>query len=81
MAASSSTATTIALMPISEKLHHSNHMISKAKVLAVLRGAQLAGFLDGTNKVPTEKIKIKISKEDKEDLEEEPNPAFAIWKV
>jgi hypothetical protein len=56
-------------------------MVSKAKVLAVLRGAQLAGFLDGTNKVPTEKIKIKISKEDKEDLEEEPNPAFAVWKV
>jgi hypothetical protein len=71
--------TTIALMPISEKLHRSNHMVSKAKVLAVLRGAQLVGFLDGTNKVPTEKI--KISKEDKEDLEEEPNPAFAIWKV
>jgi hypothetical protein len=71
--------TTIALMPISEKLHRSNHMVSKAKVLAVLRGAQLVGFLDGTNKVPTEKI--KISKEDKEDLEEEPNPAFTIWKV
>jgi hypothetical protein len=78
MAASSSTMMTIALMPVSEKLHRGNHMIWKAQVLAVLRGAQLAWFLDGTNKASTEKI--KISKAD-EDLEEEPNPSFAIWKV
>jgi hypothetical protein len=44
------------LMPISEKLMKNNHVLWRAQVLAVLRGAQLAGFLDGTTKAPVEKI-------------------------
>jgi hypothetical protein len=59
MATSSSTMTTINLMPVCEKLSHGNHVLWKAYVLAVLRRAQLAGFLDGTNKAPTKKIVIK----------------------
>jgi hypothetical protein len=35
----------------------------KAQVLAVLRGAQLDGFLDGAIKAPAEKITIKTSME------------------
>jgi hypothetical protein len=31
----------------------------KAHALTILRGAQLAGFLDGTNKALAEKIKIE----------------------
>jgi hypothetical protein len=50
MAASASNSTTISLMPVSEKLIRTNHTVWKAQVLAVLRGAQLTGFLDGTIK-------------------------------
>jgi glutathionylspermidine synthase len=81
MAISSSTMTTINLMPIGEKLSHGNHVLWKAQVLAVLRGAQLASFLDGTNKAPAEKIVIKSQKESNEDTQEVPNPAFALWKA
>jgi hypothetical protein len=59
MAASSTTMTTINLMLVSEKLVRGNHTLWKAQVLAVLRGAQLAGFLDGTKPAPADKIKLK----------------------
>jgi hypothetical protein len=59
MATSSSTMTTINLMPVCEKLSHGNHVLWKAQVLAVLRGVQLAGLLDVTNKALVEKIVIK----------------------
>jgi hypothetical protein len=81
MATYSSTMTTINLMPIGEKLSRGNHVLWKAQVLAVLRGAQLASFLDGTNKAPAEKIMIKSQKESNEDTQEVPNPAFALWKA
>jgi hypothetical protein len=45
------------------------------------KGAQLAGFLHGTNKAPAEKIMIKSQKESDEDTQEVPNPAFALWKA
>jgi hypothetical protein len=77
--ASSSTVMTIVLMPISEQLVSSNHTVWKAQVLAVLGGAQLAGFLDGTNQAPAEKI--KMSKEATEEIEDVPNPAYAAWKA
>jgi hypothetical protein len=68
MAASTSTTTmAINLMHVGEKLSQGNDVLWKAQVLAVLRGAQLAEFLDGTNKAPTEKIFIKSQKDsDKE---------------
>jgi glutathionylspermidine synthase len=81
MATSSSTMTTINLMPVGEKLSRGNHVLWKAQVLAVLRGAQLTSFLDGTNKAPTEKIVIKSQKESNEDTQEVPNLAFALWKA
>jgi hypothetical protein len=81
MATSSSTMTAINLMPICEKLSRGNHVLWKAQVLAVLRGAQLTGFLDGTNKALTEKIVIKSQKESDEDTQEVPNPTFALWKA
>jgi hypothetical protein len=63
MAASTSTAVTINLMPVLEKLVHVNHTLWKAQVLAVLRAAQLADFLDGTNLAPAEKIELNTQKE------------------
>jgi hypothetical protein len=45
------------------------------------KGAQLASFLDGTNKALAEKIVIKSQKELNEDTQEVPNPAFALWKA
>jgi hypothetical protein len=50
-------------MPILEKLVHVNHTLWKAQVLAVLRAAQLADFLDGTNLAPAEKIELNTQKE------------------
>jgi hypothetical protein len=54
--------TAINLMPISEKLVCGNHTQWKAQILVILRGAQLADFLNGTNKAPT--LKIKAQKDD-----------------
>jgi hypothetical protein len=81
MAASTSTAVTINLMPVSEKLVHGNHTLWKAQVLAVLRVAQLADFLDGTNLAPAEKIKLNTQKESAEEIEEVSNPAYEVWKA
>jgi hypothetical protein len=50
---------TINLMPVGEKLSCDNHVLWKAQVLAVQRGVQLIGFLDGMNKALTAKIIIK----------------------
>jgi hypothetical protein len=78
MAASSSTAAAITLMPVSKKFTRSNFIIWKAQVLAVLHGAQLTEFLDGSNPAPAEKLMVKIQKEKAEEV---PNPAFASWKA
>jgi hypothetical protein len=80
MAALTSTSTTINLMPVSEKLVHSNHTLWKAQVPATLRGEQLAGFLYGTNKAPTKKLTVKAQKGIDDDTEEVSNPAFETWR-
>jgi electron transfer flavoprotein alpha subunit len=69
-------------MSVSEKLTRNNHVLWRAQVLVVLRGAQLAGFLDGTTKAPAEKIHMakKPSKE-KGEVEEVSNSAFELWKA
>jgi Iap family predicted aminopeptidase len=69
MAASSTSMMTINLMRVSEKLVHDNHILWKVQVLAMLRGAQLARFLDGTNQAPAEKIKLKKQKDTTDDIE------------
>jgi hypothetical protein len=50
-------------LPVREKLSWGNHVLWKAQVLATLRGAQLAGFLDEMNKASAEKIFIKSQKD------------------
>ncbi|WVZ68483.1 hypothetical protein U9M48_017417 [Paspalum notatum var. saurae] len=75
MASSSSTGSTPALQLVTEKLSRNNFPLWKAQVLAVLRGAQMAGFLDGTNKAPPMTIKAMINDKEKEI----PNPEFAVW--
>jgi hypothetical protein len=78
MAASSSTSAAITLMPVSKKLTCGYFIIWKAQVLAVLHGAQLTEFLDGSNPAPAEKLMLMIQKEKAEEV---PNPAFASWKA
>jgi hypothetical protein len=68
--------TVINLMP--EKLSRGNHVLWKAQVIAVLRGVQPGGFLDGTNKAPAEKITVKLQKGSNEEV---PNPAYDLWKA
>jgi hypothetical protein len=80
----SSSMTTINLIPVSEKLARGNHTLWKAHILAVLCGVQLADFLAGTNKAPTETLKIKKASTEKgmtKDVEDVPNPAFDLWKA
>jgi hypothetical protein len=79
MAASNPTA--ITLMPISEKLARGNFVVWKAQVIAILHGAQLTKFLDGSNPAPEEKLMIKVQKEKAEEVKEVPNPAYASWKA
>jgi glutathionylspermidine synthase len=70
------------LMPVSGKLMKNNHVLWRAQVLAVLRGAQFAGFLDGTTKAPAEKIHMaKKSGKEEGEGEEASNPAFELWKA
>jgi hypothetical protein len=79
---STNAATAIILMPVSEKLTCSNHTLWHTQVLTVLRGAQLAGYLDETSKAPAETLKIKKpTKESEEEEVEVPNPAFNLWKA
>jgi hypothetical protein len=41
---------------IVEKLNKTNYSLWKARVLPILRGAQLQGYLDGTNVAPAKTI-------------------------
>jgi hypothetical protein len=70
-------------MPIFEKLTRGNRTLWKVQILTVLCGVQLAGCLDGTNKAPAATIKIKTPTEKgmMEDVKEEPNPTFDLWKA
>jgi hypothetical protein len=53
-----------------------------AQVLAVLQGAQLAGFLDGTSKMLAEKVQMaKKSGKEGVQVEEASNPPFELWKA
>jgi hypothetical protein len=70
------------LMLVSKKLTRNNHVLWRAQVLAVLQGAQLTGFLDGTIKTPAEKIHmVKKSGKEEGEAEEASNPAFELWKA
>lgn len=62
---------------VSEKLTKSNFVLWKAQVLATLHDAQMAGFLDGSNKAP--EATIVITKDDGKTTEKVANPALAQW--
>jgi hypothetical protein len=81
MVTSNSNTIVVNLMPMSEKLTRNNHMLWRTQVLAVLRSAQLARFLDGTNKPPTEKIQVKKQFEKAEEVDEVSNPSIVVWKA
>jgi hypothetical protein len=60
--------------PISEKLSRENHMIWKAQVLAVARGARLSGYLDGTVSTPAKTMQVEQAEKT---MAMDDNPAYA----
>jgi hypothetical protein len=76
-ALSAALSLTTFLPPVSEKLSRSNHQSWKAQVLAALRGAQLADWLDA-NAAPPEKF---LPKKKPDDGDEVPvvNPDHGTW--
>jgi hypothetical protein len=81
MAMSGSNMVAATLMPVLEKLTRNNHTLWRAQVLMVLRGTQLAEFLDGTNKAPIEKIQLPKKSDKEDEVEEVSNPAFELLKA
>jgi hypothetical protein len=61
--------------PVTEKLARGNFSLWLAQVLATLRGAQMAGFVDGTKEMPAP---TKIVKKDEKDIVV-PNPDYTEW--
>ncbi|KAK1683096.1 hypothetical protein QYE76_043944 [Lolium multiflorum] len=61
---------------LSEKLTGENFMIWKTQVMPAIRGAQLAGNLDGSIKAPEVEL---ITKDDTGKELNIPNPAYARW--
>ncbi|CAN6310998.1 unnamed protein product [Urochloa humidicola] len=77
---SSSTAAAPAIgaafgFPISEKLTKSNISLRKLQVLPAIRGAQLEGFIDGTEPAPPKQIDTKIDGKDVKSV----NPEYTRW--
>ncbi|CAO2039684.1 unnamed protein product [Urochloa humidicola] len=62
-------------LPISEKLTKSNLPLWKLQVLPAIRGAQLQGFIDGTEAAPPKQIDTKIDGKDVKSA----NPEYARW--
>jgi hypothetical protein len=82
MASSSSTGSSTPLLGyvIAKKLNKTNYSLWKAQVLPILRGAQLQGYLDGTNVAPAKMIKGKTTR-DKEEATQEVNPEYVQWST
>ena len=62
---------------VAEKLTQENFLLWEMAVLPVIRGAQIEGFITGEKKAPPQTI--SITKGDKGETVEEPNPAYATW--
>jgi hypothetical protein len=60
-----------------EKLTRENFLLWETQVLPAVRGARLMGFLDGTNKAPSEKITVDNS--DGKGQIEVSNPDYENW--
>jgi hypothetical protein len=71
--------TTITLIPVSEKLVHTDHTLWRAQVLAVLRSAQLDSFLEGTAKSSDKTLKVQQGTAG--EVEDVPNPAYLQWQA
>jgi len=61
--------------PITEKLTKSNYVLWQVQVLLAVRGAQLEGFLDGSNVAPPKTIDEKIG----DKIVPKPNQEYARW--
>jgi hypothetical protein len=70
------TMTTTLGQSISEKLSSENYILWKAQVLAVVRGAHLHGYLDGSTTTPSKTVQVQQS--DKM-MKTEENPTYALW--
>jgi hypothetical protein len=68
---------TMFLPPVSEKLSRTNHQSWKAQVLAALRGAQLADWLDANAEPPAQFLPKK--KPDDQDEGPVVNPDHSAW--
>jgi hypothetical protein len=71
--------TTITLIPVSEKLVHTDHTLWRAQVLAVLRSAQLDSFLEGTAKSSDKTLKVQQGTAG--EVEDVPNPTYLQWQA
>ncbi|KAK1610430.1 hypothetical protein QYE76_034103 [Lolium multiflorum] len=77
MAASSSSSVPLNLgSPPSTKLTRSNFIFWKTLVFPILRGAQVYGLLDGTDKAPEKFLEIEDSEKKKKII---PNSEYAAW--
>ncbi|CAA0836591.1 Unknown protein [Striga hermonthica] len=78
MTTPSSSATTIAAplsLPITEKLHKGNFPLWKAQVMPAIRGAQLEGFIFGTEPAPPKEVDIIVDSKPVKKINEE----YAKW--
>jgi hypothetical protein len=57
-------------------LSRENHLFWKTQILPALRGAQVMGLLNGTNRAPPESMEIEDENKKKITV---PNPAHAVW--
>ena len=64
--------------PVTEKLTRNNFREWRAQILSALRGAQLAGYLDGTIDKPAATV-TKAGTKEGEPAELVANPAHAQW--
>ncbi|KAK1667743.1 hypothetical protein QYE76_055902 [Lolium multiflorum] len=80
--ASSSSASAMASLgsalgaPPTEKLTRDNHLFWKTQVLPALRGAQVIGLLDGSDKAPAKYLEVEDAEKVKKQV---PNDAYDVW--
>jgi hypothetical protein len=75
-ASSSSTGGSALNFTISEKLTRENFLLWQTQVLPEIHGAQLFGYLDGSEAEPAKEVTVK----DKDGVEVTiPNPEYARW--
>lgn len=67
-------------LPIFEKLSKTNLQLWKLQVLPAIRGAQMEGFLDGSNPAPPKEIDVKVGETvTKLSLSTRSTPSGLLW--